>query len=72
MEKRKFKCNCCNNIFEGEAHEKEFIDYTYGPCKTNYSYCPCCGNEASEYKKPSQKNVKENINSCCCNCSCCS
>jgi len=71
MNEKKFKCDKCNYIFEGESYQKEFIDYTYGPCKVNFSYCPYCGSEATEYKRSSQKNVTKPQSSSCCNCSCC-
>lgn len=50
-----FRCTNCNILFEAEGKAVEYLDFTFGPCKTWKADCPDCKTESSEYKKISQK-----------------
>jgi len=68
----KFKCSNCNMLFESKELQREFVDPVYGPCKVNYSYCPYCGSESSEFKRQMKKNNNYKKDELCQGtCSCC-
>ena len=61
---KEFRCTICNMVFEAEGKSVEYVDFTFGPCKKWVANCPDCENEASEFKRPSQKKEGDFMPAC--------